>query len=242
MVGVGNASAGLDWRAGLDGAYGNREFFAPLQGKAVQVVARTRSDGVLYRRATADDYGGKGRRPTFGAAFCCADPTTWGPPAETICFADAQHGRVKLQLWRDLGWRKKGQFIAVDLICSQIHTERDKPPKAHWYAAYNGKSEQTITARAWYETIAHRWGIEPANRLRKERLYADLPKVREAASSDHWLLGVQLLEWELYLARDLVAQKVLPWQKPLALENITPNPPCPSTGLVFALSKVEVYS
>jgi hypothetical protein len=213
----------LDWRAALDGAYGNKEFFAPLQGKAVQVVARTRDDSVFYRRARPEDYGGRGRRPTFGAVFRCADASTWGPPDESVCFDDAQHGRVELQLWRGLGWRKKGQFIAVEVLRSQIHAARDKPPEPHWYTAHNGKPEQTVRARDWYETIAHRWCIEPANRFRKERLYADLPKVRKATGSDHWLLGVQLLEWELYLARDQVAQKVLPWQKPLPLTEMTPN-------------------
>ena len=215
--------SGMDWRAALDGAYGNKRFFAPLQDKAVQVVARTRDDGVFYRRARPEDYGGSGRRPTFGAAFRCADPTSWGAPDETISFDDAQHGRVQLQLWRDLGWRNKGQFVAVEVLRSQIHAERESPPEPHWYTAYNGKSEQTVTARDWYNASAHRWCIEPANRFRKERLYADLPKVREASSSDHWLMGVQLLEWELYLARDQVAQKVLPWQKPLPQAALTPN-------------------
>jgi len=88
----------LDWRAALDGAYGNKQFFAPLQDKAVQVVARTRDDGVFYRRAHAEDYGGRGRRPTCGAAFRCADPSTWGPPDESVSFDEAQHGRVELQL------------------------------------------------------------------------------------------------------------------------------------------------
>ena len=89
--------------------------------------------------------------------------------------------------------------------------------------AYNGKPEQEIKVRDWYETIAHRWGIEPANRFRKERLYAELAKVREAQSSDHWLMGVQLLEWQLYLARSEVQEKSLPWQKPQGLEQRTPN-------------------
>lgn len=213
----------MDWRAALDGAYGNKKFFAPLQGKAVQVVARTRADSVFYRRARAEDYCGCGRRPTFGAAFRCAEPTTWGAPDEAVTFEDARHGRVVLQLWRGLGWRAQGRLVAVELMRSQIHTERAEPPAPHWYAAYNGKPEQVITARDWYDTVAHRWGIEPANRFRKERLYADLPKPQQAARSDHWLLGVQLLEWELYLARPQVAQKVLPWQKPQAPEALTPN-------------------
>lgn len=215
--------AEMMWRAALDGAYGNKRFFTPLQGKAVQAVARTRGDGVFYRRARPEDYCGRGRHSTFGTAFRCLDPTTWGEPDETICLEDAQHGRVQLQLWRDLGWRNQGQFVAIELIRSQIHTERESPPEPHWYTAYNGKPEQTVTVRDWYQAIAHRWCIEPANRFRKERLYADLPKVREATSSDHWLMGVQLLEWELYLARDQVAQKVLPWQKPLPQAEMTPN-------------------
>lgn len=111
----------------------------------------------------------------------------------------------------------------VELIRSRIHTEREQAPKAHWYLAFNGKPEQLVTARQWYETIVHRWGIEPANRFRKERLYAELPKVRQAESSDHWLMAVQLIEWQLYLARGEITQKVLPWQKPQASDQLTPN-------------------
>lgn len=215
--------ATMDWRAALDGAYGNKKFFSPLQGKAVQVVARTRADGVFYRRARPEDYGGRGRRPTFGAVFRCEAPETWGAPNESVTFADAHHGHVVLQLWHGLGWREKGQLVEVELLRSQIHTEREKPPEPHWYTAYNGKPAQVLTARDWYTTITHRWGIEPANRFRKERLYAGLPKPQQATRSDHWLMGVQLLEWELYLARHQVAQKVLPWQKPQPPEALTPN-------------------
>lgn len=213
----------LDWRAALDGAYGNREFFAPLQGKEVQVVARTRKDRVFYRRADPAAYRGRGRRAVFGEAFRCKEASSWGAADEAAQFTDARHGRVELQLWRGLGLRRKGKFVEVAVMRSQIHAESEKPPAAHWYVAYNGKKEQEVGVRDWYETIAHRWGIEPANRFRKERLYAELPKVREAASSDHWLMGVQLLEWQLYLARPAVQQKCLPWQKAQAAEKLTPN-------------------
>ncbi|MGH9847016.1 MAG: hypothetical protein ACREEM_50610 [Blastocatellia bacterium] len=70
--------SGLDWRAALDGAYGNRKFFAPLQGKAVQVVARTRDDRVLYWRADPKAAGSPGRQPVFGAEFRFRDESTWG--------------------------------------------------------------------------------------------------------------------------------------------------------------------
>jgi hypothetical protein len=216
-------SSQLDWRAALDGAYGSKEFFAPLQNQAVQVVARTRKDRVFYRRADPAEYAGRGRRAVFGEAFRCKDADTWGAADEAERFSDARHGRVELQLWRGLGLRRKGQFVEVEVIRSQIHADSEKPPAAHWYVAYNGKPEQEVRARDWYETITHRWGIEPANRFRKERLYAELPKLREAESSDHWLMAVQLLEWQLYLARPAVQQKCLPWQKAQAADRLTPN-------------------
>ena len=78
-------------------------------------MAHTRRDRVLYRRATAADEGGKGRRPVFGAAFRCRDATTWSVPDKTVQLTDAQHGQVELQLWRGLGLRHKGPFVAVDL-------------------------------------------------------------------------------------------------------------------------------
>ena len=213
----------LEWRAALDGGYGNRQFFAPLEEKAVQVVARTRSDAVLARLASPDQYCGRGRHPIFGSDFRCKDEQTWSAPDEETSFDDPKHGRVQLQLWRGLGLRKKGGLTPVELIRSRIHTEREQPPEAHWYVAHNGKPEQVIGARQWYETIAHGWGIEPANRFRKERLYAELPKVRQAESSDHWLMAVQLIEWQLYLARSEVREKVLPWQKPQTGSQLTPN-------------------
>jgi hypothetical protein len=130
-------------------------------------------------------------------------------------------------MWRGLGFRGKGKykgkFIEVDVIRSQIYLEKERPPKPHWYVAYNGKKEKEISVGQWYETINHRWAIEPANRFRKQRLYAELPKVREAETSDRFLMAMQLVEWQLYLAKDAVNQKCLPWQKPLDADKITPN-------------------
>jgi hypothetical protein len=55
------------------------------------------------------------------------------------------------------------------------------------------------------------------------RSHAELPKVWEAARSDHWLVAVQLLEWQLYLVRNEVSQQVLPWQTPQTPGEIIPN-------------------
>lgn len=210
----------------FDGGYGNLKFFRAIRGVRTFATARMRNDRVLYQIPQAPPESEKkpGRSPKYGPAFRFADPQTWPTPDEVYEFEDAKHGRVRLELWADLRFRAKNKEI-VDIsavVRSQIHLERDKPPAPHWYGVHNGTTEETTLARI-YECITHRWPIEPANRFRKERLYAELPKVRQAEASDLWLQLLQVIEWELYLWRPAASDAHLPWQKPLAPEQLTPG-------------------
>ena len=96
------------------------------------------------------------------------------------------------------------------------------PPAPHWDGVHNGTTEKTTLARV-FECVTHRWPIEPANRFRKERLYAELPKVRQAEASDLWLTLLQVVEGELYVWRPAASDSHLLWQKPLAPEQLTPG-------------------
>jgi hypothetical protein len=98
--------------------------------------------------------------------------------------------------------------------------ETDQPPAPHWYGVHNGTTEETTLARV-FECITHGWPIEPANRFRKDRLHAELPKVRQAEARDLWLSLLQVIEWELYLWRLAASDSHLPWQKPLAPDQLT---------------------
>ena len=112
------------------------------------------------------------------------------------------------------------QIVDIAVVRSQIRLEKDSPPAPHWYGVHNGIQQEMTLARV-FESVTHRWPIEPANRFRKERLYAELPKVRQAEGSDLCLNLLQLLEWELYLWRPAATDVHLPWQKPLAAEQLT---------------------
>ncbi|MGH7602132.1 MAG: hypothetical protein ACREOI_37685 [bacterium] len=114
------------------------------------------------------------------------------------------------------------QIVDIAVVRSQIRLEKDHPPAPHWYGVHNGTQEKTTLTRV-FECVTHRWPIEPANRFRKERLYAELPKVRQAEASDLWLNLLQVLEWELYLWRPAASDSHLPWQKPLSQEQLTPG-------------------
>jgi hypothetical protein len=191
----------------------------------VFATARMRNDRVRYQLPKAPKKGEKkrpGRPSKYGPEFRFADPTTWPEPDEVLKFEDAQCGRVRLELWSALRFRVKKESVDISVVRSQIRLEKDQPPPPHWYGVHNGTAAKTTLARV-FECVTHRWPIEPANRFRKERLYAKLPKVRQAAASDLWLGLLQVVEWELYLWRPAANDAHLPWQKPRAPEHLTPG-------------------
>lgn len=209
----------------LDGGYGNLKFFAGLRGVRTFATARMRNDRVLYRLPPSPQKGKKkrpGRPIKYGPEFRFADPRTWPRPDEVLEFEDPKFGRARLELWSALRFRVKKEIVEISVVRSQIRLEKDRPPAPHWYGVHNGTAEETKLSRV-FECVRHRWPIEPANRFRKERLYAELPKVRQAEASDLWLELLQVVEWELYLWRPVASDSHLPWQKPLAPEQLTPG-------------------
>jgi hypothetical protein len=119
----------------------------------------------------------------------------------------------------------------------QTHSERETLPEPLWLAWKEptpsdrtidppdrtiGPSDRTIdppdrTAETLWRTYPLRWGIEPSIRWRKQDLAWTLPQVRTQDACDRWTTLVTLAQWELYLARPLVTDAPLPWQKPLSL-------------------------
>jgi hypothetical protein len=206
---------------GLDGSYGNVGFFLGLKGKEAFAVARMRNDRTLYRQPKRRA-GGRGNQAKYGDKFKFNEPKSLGEAEEIIEFEDAKHGRVRIEKWSKLRFRVAKEVVEIEVMRSQIHLEREQPPKPRWYGIHNGTGAQTELKRC-YLTAKHRWTIEPSNRFRKERLYAESPKFRTAESSDKWLKVSQIIEWETYLWREQAKDERMPWQAELSAEKLTPG-------------------
>jgi hypothetical protein len=205
---------------GLDGGYGNVGFFLGLKGKKAFVVARMRNDRTLYRQPKRRA-SGRGNQAKYGEKFKFNEPESLGEAEETIEFVDEKHGKVRIEKWSGLRFRVGKEVVEIEAMRSQIHLEREKPNKPRWYGIHNGTNEKTELKRC-YETVKHRWTIEPSNRFRKERLYVEIPKFREAESVDKWLKVSQIVEWETYLWREHAKDERMVWQKELSEEKLTP--------------------
>ncbi len=119
------------------------------------------------------------------------------------------------------------------VILAEVHLEREKPSKPLWLA-YQPPPGQAPGDQAlvdlWYE-YQYRWPVEPSNRFRKQYLYWTLPRFQEPQRCDRWTMLVSLAQWQLFLARDLVKDHPLPWQR--TQEQLTPERVLQSLGGLF---------
>jgi len=159
------------------------------------------------------------------------DETTWHDPEQDISFTDKRWGQVRLRGWSGLHTRQDSD-TAFTAIYVEVRLERDKRPKPIWIA-YLGPDKHSIhEAWLWFD---HRWPIEPSIRFRKQKLHWTLPNFQTSDRCDRWCWLVEAAFWQIYLARKLVQDDPLPWQKPLT--NLTPARVLRGMSRLF--SKVE---
>ena len=218
---------GMDVIVG-DGGYGNHHFLGGLGDIDCAALVRLRCDRVLF--GEPGSYGGRGSPRVHGERFAFKEPDTWWPPSVTVTLETEDWGRVRLRRWDGLH-AKQGAAVTFSVICCEVHLEREKPPKPLWlgYRPAPERDCDLVTIWRWYP---RRWPIEPSIRFRKESLYWDKPRLQQAERCDRWTALVEIADWLLWLGRDRVADRPLPWQKPLT--ELTPGRVLQGFDMLFA--------
>lgn len=198
-----------------DAKYGNARFLQPLQGQRCGIVVRLRKDRVLYRAWEPPRARRRGRPRVHGKRFAFKEPATWGTPDETMEFEHPRWGQVKLERWNNLHG-KHDVNVPFDVIRASTYLERAKPPAPiwlAWQAPPHIPQHLDITAKVIWQAYCHRWPVEPGICFRKQRLGWNLPRFQHKETGDRWTWLVALAGWLLYLARPIVQDRPLPWQK-----------------------------
>lgn len=217
---------GLDVIA-ADGHYGNHRFFRAVAGLPCAVVCRLRADRVLY--LTPDPYCGRGRPAVHGARFAFKAPETWPEPVEQVEFEHERWGQVRLRRWSNLHAKQDAQ-THFDVILAEVHRERAKPPSPLWLGYLPGHTDYPVReVWSWFD---FRWPIEPSIRFRKQDLAWTLPYFQTSDACDRWTHLVDIAYWQLFLARHLVIDRPLPWQK--VQRRLTPGRIRRSLGVIFS--------
>ena len=206
-----------------DGKYGNAGFLRSVKGLPCGILTRLRCDRVLYGRPTPPIPHQKGRPRVHGARFAFKEPETWGIPDEEIKLEDPYWGQVRLERWQGLH-EKKGVDVPYEVIRACVHLERPKPPAALWLAWLAPEpmpADLAVTVETIWRAYGSRWPVEPGIQFRKETLGWTRPRFHFKEVGDLWSDLTAIACWLLFLARPIVADAPLPWQKPQ--QSLTPQ-------------------
>jgi hypothetical protein len=198
-----------------DGRYGNHKLVLAMEHVPTIWVVRLAKNRVLF--GDPGPYSGLGRPRKHGHRLAFYDPDTWPPPDEEVQFEHPVYGTVQLRRWNGFHDRKVAQ-IPFSVVRAEVHLERATPPDPLWLGTNASPEPSVQTIWSWY---VKRWPIEPAFRFRKQRLYWTQPRLQQSDRCDRWTLLVDIAYWQLWLARDLVADHPLPWQP--AQTTVTPD-------------------
>jgi hypothetical protein len=174
------------------------------------LVVRLRKSRVMYRHALPQL--GRGRPRLHGQPFRLADERTHGQPQQTLRVRYAAYGEVRIDVWTDLHVAGAPE---VPLRVVRVQAERlphaRRPPQTLWLAWIGGPLPADLSALwRWY---MRRFTVEHAFRFFKQTLGWTTARPRAPAAADRWSWLIAAACWQLWLARPLVSEVRLPWER-----------------------------
>jgi hypothetical protein len=222
-----------------DSEYGCAAFLRATTEVAADKLIRLR--GNLCLEGPTKPWKGRGRRPKHGIKFHFKDPCTWWQPDQMHAYTDPEFGPVVVRIWSGLRFK---QALTCPMILAQVERQQApatrRKPKILWFAWVGEAPPQQ-----WWRLYTRRYPIDHWYRFAKGRLYWTRPQLATPQQCDRWSDLMPLLTWELWLARSVVQDCPLPWQKPqpqlsagrvcqgmqsLLVTIGTPTRPCKSRG------------
>jgi len=216
----------------FDGGFDPVQLQVELAGAPVQVLVRIRSDRNFYAAGHPRRDGRPGRPARHGAKLSLTDPATWPAPMATWQEADPQYGQVTVTAWGGLHPKQRTyrdadghlRIVPGTLVRVQVARlpGRSRAPKTLWlwWAGPPGIApELPLVWRAY----VRRFDIEHTIRFWKQTLHWTLPRPRTPEQADRFTWAVAAGYAKLRLARTIVTDLRLPWEQPLAPDQLTPE-------------------
>jgi hypothetical protein len=215
----------------FDAGYDSAQLSLDLADAQVAVLVRLRSDRCFYADPPPRPPGAGGRPRRHGAKFAFADPATWPVPTATLVCEDDQYGTVTVAAWGGLhpkqhrhpghgsgGPRPIVRGTIIRVVVQRVPA-RTRPPKVLWLW-WAGPGPLDLD-RAW-RAYTRRFDLEHTIRFAKQTLGWTTPRLRHPAQADRWTWLVVAGYTQLRLARQLVGDQRLPWERPRPPGQLSP--------------------
>ena len=215
----------------LDAGYDPIALSAGLEGVRASVLVRIRSDRVFYADPGSAPAGTIGRPRRHGERFALAQPDGGLEPDACLTTTDARYGTVRVTAWSGLHpklhgrgrWARDGVPPIVAGTVIRVEVEHlPRPTRAVkvlwlWWSG-PGVPDLDLCWRAYLR----RFDIEHTFRFAKQTLGWTAPALCTPEQADRWTLLVIAAYTQLRLARSVVDDIRLPWERPRDPTKLTP--------------------
>lgn len=231
----------------FDAGYDPVRLQQDLEGCRVQILVRLHSTRAFYADPPTPERRPVGRPFVHGKKFDLKDPDTWHEPTSSEHHSeDAGYGKVRVRAWSGLhpktrraGERYGSESAAVvrgTVVLVEVERlprgERRRKPKKLWLWWHGAGN---LDLDLLWRSYVRRFDLEHAIKLCKGALGWTTPRVRHPEQADRWTWLVLAAYAQLRLARGIVADQRLPWERPLPPMKLTPTRVLRSFATLLAL-------
>jgi hypothetical protein len=217
----------------FDAGYDAIAIGAELADVRVQTLTRISSKRVFHPDPAPRPDHTVGRPRRHGERFALSEPATWPDADAELVTHDPRYGDVRVQAWGGLHPRLhgRGRWAGADAppivrgTVIRVEVEHLPKPTARavktlwlWWSG-PGQPDLDVCRRAYLR----RFDIEHTYRFAKGTLGWTTPALRTPEQADRWTWLVVAVYTQLRLARGLVDDMRLPWERPRAPSLLTPS-------------------
>lgn len=192
-----------------DAEYGCASFVKQTVDIAADKLFRLRSNRLLSGEPKA--YTGVGRPRIHGDKFKLNDSETWWTADQFVELKDPKLGLRRLHLWRNLHFQQSAKIKMHLIQVQRLNEDAVNQSKPLWLA-WVGIDMPELSE--FWRLYLRRFAVDHWYRFAKQRLHWTLPKLSTPEQCESWSDLLPLMTWQLWLARDIVSDNPLPWQKP----------------------------
>jgi hypothetical protein len=216
----------------FDAGYDPIALGAGLADTRAQILVRISSARVFHPDPAPRHDTTVGRPRRHGERFALSDRSTWPKPHAQLKTRDPRYGAVRVQAWHGIHpklhgrgrWKDHGQppivrgtVIRVDVEHLPKPTTRANKTLWLWWSG-TGQPDLNLCWQAYLR----RFDIEHTYRFAKNTLGWTTPSLQTPEQADRWTWLTIAAYTQLRLARGLVDDMRLPWEKPRQPDQLTP--------------------
>ena len=205
-----------------------------LQECRAQILVRLHPGRTFYAQPDLPPKRSVGRPVRHGAKFSCKDPETWPRPTAEHLARSTGYGKVRVRAWSGLHPKTRrakerygattaavveGTVVLVE-VGRLPRGERRRKPKALWLW-WHGEGEPDLDLL--WRSYCRRFDVEHFVKFLKSALGWTTPRVRHPEQADRWTWLVLAAYAQLSLAKRIVVDRRLPWERPLPTGSLTPT-------------------